>query len=177
MAFPEMILQWIIDRNITMEVEEFFKKDNISYVLSKDEGTGSFFAETGDMYSEPIHTKVFGRAWAWTFPSGRYVITIYQRHSVYEDGKRVFLNGRYEDSVGKYSRYGYPVFAVVCDTASESVVPTWSYPLVSHIIRSENDPLQVRIFSLEDAEETACRYSEDGHRAAVVEWYEDHDMY
>ncbi|MBO4819773.1 MAG: hypothetical protein J5528_06505 [Firmicutes bacterium] len=160
-----------------METGDFFKKENISYVFSTEEGLGRFIAETGDMYSEPIKTDVFGRDWAWGFPSGRYVITVYQRYSVFEDGKRIFMNANYEDTVGKYSRYGCPVFAVVCDTEKAYTVPTWKRPLISHFIRSEKDALQVRTFSLEDAEETARSYSEGGRRAAVLEWYEDHDMY
>ena len=160
-----------------MEIEEFFRKENIRYVFGTDEDMGSFIAETGDMYSEPMNTDVFGRDWAWSFPSGRYVICIYQRYSVFEDGERIFLNGAYKDSVGQYSRYGCPVFAVVCDTQKEYLIPKWAHPLVSHFVRSDHDPLQVRTFSLNDAEETARRYSEGGRRAAVVEWYEDHDMY
>ena len=69
-----------------MEIEEFFRKENIRYVFGTDEDMGSFIAETGDMYSEPMKTDVFGRNWAWSFPSGRYVICIYQRYSVFEDG-------------------------------------------------------------------------------------------
>ncbi len=160
-----------------MEIEGFFRKENISYAFSTNEGMGSFLAETGDMYSEPMSEREFGREWAWNFPSGRYVITIYQKHSVFKDGKRVFLNGGYIDSVGKYSRYGRPVFAVVLDTEQEYSVPTWTRPLKSHFIRNEGEPLQVKVYSLKDAEKIARDHSLSGHKAAVLEWYEDHDMY
>ena len=160
-----------------METEDFFRKENISYVFSTDEGMGSFLAETGDMYSEPIAEREFGREWAWNFLSGRYVITIYQRHSVFQDGKRVFLNGMYVDTVGEYSRHVRPVFAVVLDTEQEYSVPTWTRPLTSHFIMSELEPLQVKVYSLKDAEKIARDHSLSGHKAAVLEWYEDHDMY
>ncbi len=105
------------------------------------------------------------------------MIVVYQRHSVYRDGEQVYLNRSFDASVGKNCRYGRPVYALVLDRETAYEVPSWGRSLVSHILHDEQEPLQVLCLPLGKAEKAAAAYSRGGRRAAVLEWYEDFDMY
>ena len=92
-----------------------------------------------------------------------------------EDGfhREDFLN-----AVGKDSRYRSPAFVIILDRALEYRPKTWKWNLLSHTVQSSGDPLQAKMFSsAEDAGKAAAKYSEQGFRAAVMEWFEDYDMY
>ena len=160
-----------------MDFNEVFKKDNIGLVFAKDDEPDTFIAESGDCFSDLLSRGGFGRDWAWNFPAGRYVITVYQRHSVYENGERVWLNQRFENSVGEDSRDREPRFAIVLNHPVDYEIESWGRNLTSRFLRSEADPLQVETFDLEEAEAAASDLSADGHSASVLEWFEDYDMY
>ena len=103
---------------------------------------------------------------------------VYQRHSLYESGKLVWKNEDFLNAVGKDSRYRSPAFVIILDRALEYRPKTWKWNLLSHTVQSSGDPLQAKMFSsAEDAGKAAAKYSEQGFRAAVMEWFEDYDMY
>ena len=161
-----------------MDHEEVFREENIDLVFDKAARRGNFIAAAYDEFTDFMELGDFGREWAWSFPAGRYVITVYQRHSLYEGGKQVWKNDQFLNAVGKDSRYRKPSYAIILDQALEYWPRTWKRSLLSHTVQSSGDPLQVKIFSsLEDARKAAEQYSEQGFKAAVMEWYEDYDMY
>ena len=161
-----------------MDHEEVFREENIDLVFDKAARRGNFIAAAYDEFTEFMELGDFGREWAWSFPAGRYVITVYQRHSLYEGGKQVWKNDQFLNAVGKDSRYRKPSYAIILDQALEYWPRTWKRSLLSHTVQSSRDPLQAKIFSsLEDARKAAEQYSEQGFKAAVMEWYEDYDMY
>ena len=161
-----------------MKIEEVFKQENICLLFETEDRSGTFIAEVNDRFSGFMERKDFGRKWAQSFPAGRYVITVYQRHSVYREGKMVWKNERYRNEVGPDSRHRAPCFVIVLDRDTEYQIPGWGRPLRSHTVRSKADPLQAETFSdVETAERAAREYSAQGSAAAVLEWFEDYDMY
>ena len=160
-----------------MDFDSVFKKDNISLVFSTYDEHGTFIAKTGEYYSGLMQPGDFGRDWAWRFPAGRYVIVILQRHSVFADGKQVYLNDRYTDSVGNDSRYKKPVFVLITDEEREYTIPSWNRELTTHTIQNEDEPLQIKVYNLKDALKEAKSLSENDRKAAVLEWFEDYDMF
>ena len=160
-----------------MDFDSIFKKENIKYVFDMEEQGGCFIAEAADFYSEPMKREDFGREWAWGFPAGRYVIVVFQKHSLFIGGKKVWSNGLFDYTAGQDSRYKSPCFAVILDKALEYEPKSWNRKLLSHIVRNEKAPLQAWVSGLREAEELARSWSEQGVRAAVVEWFEDYDMY
>ena len=161
-----------------MDCEEVFQKKNIDLVFDRTARRGNFIAAAYDEFTEFMDLGEFGREWAWSFPAGRYVITVYQRHSLYESGKLVWKNEDFLNAVGKDSRYRKPSFVIILDRALEYWPRTWKRSLLSHTVQSSGDPLQAKMFSsAEDAGKAAVKFSEQGFKAAVMEWYEDYDMY
>ena len=159
-------------------MEEMFRKENIRLLFEAHTHGSEFIAETGDSFSTFSEKESFTRDWAWQFPAGRYVITIYQRHSLYQDGKAVWVNPSPDASVGRDCRFGRPLYVLAFDRAGAYTVPSWgTHKLVSHILHSEADPLQPLLFSLKEAENRAAVYSRGGQAAAVLLWYADFDMY
>ena len=161
-----------------MKIETVFKEENIDLLFQTEEQKGTFIAEVNDAFSALMERKDFGREWARSFPSGRFVITVYQRYCVYQAGKQVWKNERYRNEVGQDSRHRAPCFVIILDRETAYQVPGWGRPLRSHTVRSKADPLQAETFSDMETAETAARgYSEQGFTAAVLEWFEDYDMY
>ena len=161
-----------------MKIETVFKQENIALLFGTEKQRGTFIAEANDAFSALMERKEFGREWAGSFPSGRYVITVYQRHSVYHAGKQVWKNERYRNKVGRDSRHGTPCFVIILDREITYQVPGWGRPLCSHTVRSKVDPLQAEMFSdMETADMAAREFSAQGFMAAVLEWFEDYDMY
>ena len=161
-----------------LKIETVFKQENIDLLFGTEEQKGTFIAEAGDRFSNFMEWKEFGREWARRFPSGRYVITVYQRHSVYQAGNQVWKNERYRNETGSDSRHKAPCFVIILDREMEYQIPGWGRPLRSHTVRSKADPLQAETFSdMETAETAARKFSEQGFKAAVLEWFEDYDMY
>ena len=152
-------------------------EENIKLIFEPYIHDGEYIAEANDRFTKFASKDIYDREWAGKFHGGRYVITVYQRHSVYVNGERVFLNMNFEPEVGKFSRYRKPCYVLLTDRELEYEVPSWkNRKLTSHFVREDKSPLQVRIFQdLTKAEKTAARLSADGS-VAVLEWYEDHDM-
>ena len=161
-----------------MDYEKVFRQKNVDLIFEKKAERGNFIAAANDEFTEFMGPEEFGREWAWSFPAGRYVIVVYQRHSLYESGKLVWKNEDFLNAVGKDSRYRSPAFVIILDRALEYRPKTWKWNLLSHTVQSSGDPLQAKMFSsAEDAGKAAAKYSEQGFRAAVMEWFEDYDMY
>ena len=74
-----------------MDFESVFKKENIDLIFNDLDSEYSYIAETGDLFSVFMDRNDFGYKWAWKFPAGRYVITIFQRHSLFRNGVFHFL--------------------------------------------------------------------------------------
>ena len=161
-----------------MDFEKVFKKENLELLFRTGEQKGSFIAEACDCFSGYMTRDQFSRSWAWEFPTGRYVITVYRRVSVFQEGKLIWKNEEDLSEKGKDSRYRAPSFVIALERETEYQVPGWKRPLHSHILRSTADPLHCQIYSSpEKAGKTAKEYSEQGIRAAVLKWFEDYDMY
>jgi len=161
-----------------MDIESVFKKENIDLLFEAKEYKGPFIAAADNYYSEFMERGDFGREWSWQFPAGRYVIVVYQRHSVYVSGKQIWLNEHFENVVGCDSRYRGPCFVIILDKAMEYEVESWKdHKLLTNVIHDECAPLQAKIFSLKEAKKTARELSAMGNKAAVMEWFEDYDMY
>ena len=160
-----------------MELGEVFVNKDIKFIFDRTPTT-EFVAKVTDNYSDFIERNIINHEWAWSFPAGRYVIVVYQRHSLYESGKLVWKNEDFLNAVGKDSRYRSPAFVIILDRALEYRPKTWKWNLLSHTVQSSGDPLQAKVFSsAEEAGKAAAKYSEQGFRAAVMEWFEDYDMY
>lgn len=161
-----------------MDFEKVFKKENLKLLFRTGEQKGSFIAEACDCFSDYMTRNQFSRRWAWEFPAGRYVITVYRRVSVFQEGKLIWKNEEDLSEKGKDSRYRSPRFVIALERETEYQVPGWKRPLLSHILRSTADPLHCQIYSsLEKAGKAAKEYSRQGIRAAVLKWFEDYDMY
>ena len=161
-----------------MNFDAVFKYENVGLLFEPEAHAGDFIAEADDRFSDYMGRGDFGREWAMAFPPGRYVITVFQRYSVYKDGKRIWKNDNYINEVGEYSRHRSPRFVVILDEALYYTVPGWDRPLISHTVRDREEPLQAQtFFDIETAEMAAEIYSEEGFKAAVAEWFEDYNMY
>jgi len=159
-------------------LETVFKHENIDLLFRTERYKGTFIAETNNSFSGYMKRKDFSREWALSFPAGRYVITVYQRYSVYQEGNRVWRNEDYLNEVGHDSRYRSPSFVIILDCEMNSEIPSWDRPLCSNTVRNKENPLQAQTFSsIEKAEMAAQKYSEQRFKAAVLEWFEDYDMY
>ena len=67
---------------------------------------------------------------------------------------------------------------IALDKYLDYIIPSWGRPIQSHIVMDKKDPLQARTFqSIEKAEQEAKKYSEQGFKVAVLEWFEDYDMF
>ena len=162
--------------NMTFDKE--LRLDNIELLFEAGSHSGDFIAAVGDDFTEYKDRKEFNYEWAWTHPAGRYVISVFQRCSVFIAGKAIWKNKDRLNEAEKDSRYKPPRFVIVLDQKKEYMVPSWGRTMWSHFVRSEKDPLHPRGFSgIEKAELAARRYSEQGVRAAVLECLEDFDMF
>ena len=98
-----------------MGFETIFRDENTKLLFETEAHSGDFIAEAKDMFSGYMNKYDFSREWARRFPSGRYVITVYQRCSVFIAGKQVWRNNGYLKEVGKDSRYRSPHFVLALD--------------------------------------------------------------
>jgi len=168
----------LIDDAPDMRLDSVFKYENIDLLFEAGTQSGKFIAEAGDRFSNYLDRREFGYKWSLNFPAGRYVIIVYQRCSIYEKGKQIWKNDDYLNEVGKDSRYKSPCFVVILNRTMNYKISSWDQLLRSHTLRDKDNPLQPQVFSsLETAEEVAKKYSEQGVMAAVLEWYEDYNMY
>jgi hypothetical protein len=152
-----------------MNFETAFKEENIDLLFSTETHSENFIAVAQDRFSEYMDRNEFSREWARSFPSGRYVITIYQRYSVFIAGKQIWRNNEFLNEVGKDSRYRSPYFVIALDKELNYMIPSWGRPLQSHIVMDEKNPLQAQIFpSVERAELVAQKYAEQGFKVAVL---------
>ena len=161
-----------------MNYETVAKDENIDLLFEAESHSGDFIAELRDGFSEYMDRKEFSYDWARAHPAGRYVITVFQRCSVFIAGKPVWNNMDRLNEAEKDSRIKPPCFVIVLDQKLEYMVQSWGRTMWSHFVRAEKDPLHYRVFSsIEKAELAAQRYSEQGFKVAVLECLEDFDMY
>ena len=72
-----------------MDFDQVFSIENVELLFKTDMQKGTFIAEASDCYSDYMTKEDFSRQWAHNLPAGRYVITIYRRCSVYEEGEQI----------------------------------------------------------------------------------------
>jgi len=130
-------------------LETVFKHENIDLLFRTERYKGTIIAEANNRFSGYMERKDFSREWALSFPAGRYVITVYQRYSVFQEGKRVWRNEDYLNEVGHDSRYRSPSFVIILDCEMNSEIPSWDRPLCSNTVRNKENPLQAKTFSRE----------------------------
>jgi hypothetical protein len=138
----------------------------------------TFIAEANDSFSGYYEKEHFNHDWAYrNYPAGRYVIIVYQIHSLYQDGKQIWINRHFINEVGRFSRYRTPCFVIISDQVRDYMIPSWGRRLSTHTIQNDKAPLQAGIHTLEEAKQFAIAHSVDGRRTAVMEWYEDYNMF
>lgn len=151
---------------------------NIDLLFEAESHAGDFIAALRDGFSEYMDRKAFSYDWAWNHPAGRYVITVFQRCSVFTAGKQIWKNKDRLNEDEKDSRIKPPCFVIVLNQKMEYMIPSWGRTMWSHFVRSEKDPLHLQGFSgIKPAELAAQRYSEQGGKAAVLECLEDFNMF
>ena len=162
-----------------MDINNIFKKENINLIFEDKQAEGEFIAEANDCFTEFSSKDTYNCDWARSFPCGRYVIVIYQRHSLYREGVQIYKNESYESSTGRFSRYKKPSFVLLLSHEIEYTVPSWdNHKLISHILREDKNSLQAKVFdSIEKAEKAAIEHSKRIRNVAILEWYEDFDMF
>ena len=160
-----------------MNLNDYFKSENKDLIFDEKSFRSEFIAEVNDNFTEYMDAEVFTRDWAFQFPSQRYVIVVFQRHSIYKSCQQVYKNEGFREIVGE-SRYKKPVYVLMLDKEQLYTVPTWKRPLRSYFVRSEKNPLQLLTFeNIDKAEKEAMKYSKSGYKVAVLAWYADFDMY
>ena len=138
----------------------------------------ALIAEAFNLFSDYMGMDDVGYDWGSNFESGRYVIVVYQRFSVFENGKRIWINKAFQNKVGRFSRYKKQVFAIMLDREIEYKVSGRSWRLRTYTLHDPKNTLQVLTFpSAWVAEGYAKKYSKEGYKVAVLGWYEDYDMY
>ncbi|MBQ4486907.1 MAG: GNAT family N-acetyltransferase [Oscillospiraceae bacterium] len=146
-----------------------FRKENVDKIFSVFNSKKEYIANIHDLYSEPGEKDKFDDDWAKHHPPGKYVICVYQRHSVYDKGSCIYRNNVYDEPTGDNSKREHPDFVIVLDKAQEYTVPCGGGKLISHIIMNENNTLQSKVYSEKEAQETAAMLSQQGYKAAVME--------
>lgn len=160
-----------------MDFKSTVLKENIKLLFEEIKHKGEFIATAMDLYSSFLEQEKYDLEWVRQFHSGRYVIVIYQRHSVYKDGKQVFINTEFVNTVGKYCRHKTPQFVLISDKERRYFIKSWDSILKRHTIQDENNPLQTKYYDIESAKIAAINYSKSGESVAIVEWFNDYDMY
>lgn len=162
----------------TQKVETVFKEENLELVFRPKDSEKALIAEAFNLFSDYMDMDDVGYDWASNFESGRYVIVVYQRFSVFENAKRMWINQDFQNKVGRFSRYKKQVFAIMLDHEIEYKVPGWGRSLWTYTLQDPKNTLQVLTFpSAWVAESYAKRYSKEGYKVAVLGWYEDYGMY
>ena len=162
----------------TQKVETVFKEENLELVFRPEDSEKAFIAKAFNLFSDYMDIDDVGYDWASNFESGRYVIVVYQRFSVFENGKRMWINKAFLNKVGRFSRYKKQVFAIMLDREIDYKVPGWGRSLWTYTLQDPKNTLQVLTFpSAWVAEGYAKKYSKEGHKVAVLGWYEDYGMY
>jgi hypothetical protein len=162
----------------TQKVETVFKEENLELVFRPEDSEKAFIAKAFNLFSDYMDIDDVGYDWASNFESGRYVIVVYQRFSVFENGKRMWINKAFQNKVGRFSRYKKQVFAIMLDREIEYKVSGWSRSLWTYTLQDPKNTLQVLTFpSAWVAEGYAKKYSKEGYKVAVLGWYEDYGMY
>ena len=160
------------------KVETVFKEENLELVFRPEDSEKAFIAKAFNLFSDYMDIDDVGYDWASNFESGRYVIVVYQRFSVFENGKRMWINKAFQNKVGRFSRYKKQVFAIMLDREIEYKVPGWGRSLWTYTLQDPKNTLQVLTFpGAWVAEGYAKKYSKEGYKVAVLGWYEDYDMY
>ena len=161
--------------------EKDFAEENRGLVFEPKAYQAEFMAEINNSFTKFFPKECFSNKWAYSgFPSGRYVILVYQRHSVYQNGKCIYENKNYVNSIGDYSRYHKPVFNVAAEEDTAYPVSTWGeHRLRSCIIMDpkHDNIIPAKYETAAEAAKAAKEYSLKGYKTAVIEWYADYDMY
>ena len=162
----------------TQKVETVFKEENLELVFRPEDSEKALIAEAFNLFSDYVDMDDVDYDWASNFESGRYMIVVYQRFSVFENGKRMWINKAFQNKVGRFSRYKKQVFAIMLDREIDYKVPGWGRSLWTYTLQDPKNTLQVLTFpSAWVAEGYAKKYSKEGHKVAVLGWYEDYGMY
>ena len=165
----------MVDRNL----DDWFNEENRRLLFDPKEYPSEYIAHFCTYFTEYLAEGVVDLDWCWSFPGSRYVIIVYQRHSVYEQGQCIYRNRNFTEKIGVHNRFRKPVYVVAVDTELYYSVSTWgSRKLKSNIVQGDKDTLNAKEFeNIEDAIKLAKEYSTGGYRTAVLEWFEDYDHF
>lgn len=160
-----------------MDFNSVFKEENTTLLFEAKAHDGEYIGMVNNMCSSFSGSDKYNPKWAWQFPSGRYVIVIYQRHSVYKEGIQIYMNTAFECKVSDYCRHENPRYVLVSDKVREYYISSWGSNLLSYSIKNEQNPLQEKYYDIDDAKRAAIDYSQAGETIVILEWFADYDMY
>ena len=161
-----------------MKFEDCFKEENLELLFDCINHKNEFIACADDLYSEYDSCDIYSTEWAWQFPAGRYVIIVYQRYAVFQNGVEMYVNEHFKNVVSGYCRSKKVRYCLITKDLNEYYITSWKRNLATHSIQEEKEPLQKKSFlSIEEARDAAIKYSEGGNTVAIVSWYADFDMY
>lgn len=157
----------------------FFKEDNIAQIFEAREFRGEYFAGYGNYFSDLGLRENLDIDYYLYFDSGRYVIFVYERHSLYQDGEQYYVNPRFSGVIADNNRTRKLTYAIITDKKHEYKIPSWhNMPLESYFVQDEAAPLRLKTFEkLAEAKENAAEYSKSGKKTAVLGIYGEWDMY
>lgn len=150
---------------------------SIGEILSVFDSPDEFFA-TAHHYCFTAFRPLdyFSQDWADHFEAGHYVIFVEERHSVYENGNRIYQNPHFTGEPDATYRDGRPAYTLLVDNIRLSgPIRVAGGDLAGNWVLNHH---QLKGFSLEEA----CREAADAslilnHRAAVVRIVKDYDKY
>ncbi|MBO4806266.1 MAG: hypothetical protein IK005_08730 [Paludibacteraceae bacterium] len=150
---------------------DFFKEENV-HLLFEEKSHGDEFIACVDYSKFGTYSREFLN-FDWiinNFQGGRWGMIILQRHSVYAEGKEIFVNPNYEE-VKRINKLTGNIKKVIYDLVLDKPIKKkepcthWTYGL------------DVCFHSLEEAKSEAIRYSNSGYKVAIMEFVESHDMF
>ena len=151
-------------------LSETFKSENIKLLFDNRSYGTEYIADARNCFTEYLPKETFTANWTRNCESGRYVLFILQRHSVYESGSCIYKNENFEYTIGRFSSYKRPCFFLISDRSREYRVSSWDRPFETHYVNNE-------FYDEEKAIEEAKRLSLLGEKIAVMKLYEDHNMF
>lgn len=159
--------------------DDFFKADGIAPIFEARAYEGAYFAGYDSCFTELGPRERVDIDYRSRFDAGRYVIYVYERHSLYQDGKRYYADPNFSGEIARDNRGRRAAYVIMTDEKHGYKVPSWhDMTLDSYLVRDEESPLQLKTFStLAEAQEHASGYSRSGRRSAVLLICGEWDMY
>ena len=157
-----------------MKLATVFTQENFDLLFDGTEQNGSYIACVDDSYSRYIAPDEISRKWAEeNLPAGYYDIIVYRRCSVYHNGIRIWKNN---DDLSSKQKFVIMLDRKI-DHNGHAQHPLAYYSGSVHAVCDEMFRENIEVFyDIEKAETAAKKYSEQGCKAAILEWVDLYDM-